>query len=199
MEVFEIAPLSHSDEWQEIIKFYEGMDFRTALLRLKKLSVNGVPQALFFIGLIYEQGGGGVSQSFEEAINWYSKSITECGEPKSYIALGRIYYMGSGVRKNETAACNFFKKAAERGERGALYALGKFYRLGIGVEKNLDRAEEYSRAAYRKGHVLALRELAVISFKKGKLITGISQYFTAYKLIYKLVLNDPEDPRIKIF
>ena len=101
----------------------------------------------FLLGTQYELGEG-VSQDFAEAVHWYKQSardelgrsyfsMTRPGEsvsllqfrsetenprpglPEAKFAVGRMYYLGRGVEKNDGKARKWFRRAAVVGNQNA--------------------------------------------------------------------------------
>jgi len=77
--------------------------------------------------------------------------LAEGGDATAQYNLGKIYLHGWGVRKNETEAAKWFRKAAEQGDPKARKMLAHLYAQGLGVEKNPAEAEKWRGAPGDKG------------------------------------------------
>lgn len=159
----------------------------------------GSTSALAEIGNIYEVGGGGVTQDFAKAREWYERS-SMLGDPDGHIGLARMYYFGLGVEQNDAKALDLFQKAhaADATKAGVVYALGVLFELGRGTAKDDDRAIEYYLRAAAMGHALALKNLAVLRIVRGDRIGGIFLWCRALVRIFSIALKDPNDPRLKV-
>jgi hypothetical protein len=66
------------------------------------------------------------------------------GDKYAQYYVASFYFRGVGVRKNEKAAFDWFKKSAARGHAGAQYEVARFYNSGLGgVTLNEDTANIY--------------------------------------------------------
>ncbi len=189
--------IRNKNDWQKAVDSFNQGDLIGALYVFKKISRTR-PTALVEIGNIYELGGGGVEQNFVEACKWYEKSVEELNDPKAHMGLGRLYFYGHGVHRNYDKALYHFGLLASEGERGALYALGLMSQYGLGIEINNSCAANYYRRAADLGHLLALRQLALLNFKQGHYISGAISWIKSSFMIFKAVMKDEEDPRVRI-
>lgn len=73
--------------------------------------------------------------------------LAERGNAEAQSNLGRMYLYGWGVRKSETEAAKWYRKAAEQGDARAQKMLAYLYEQGAGVEKNSAEAEKWRRAS----------------------------------------------------
>ena len=79
--------------------------------------------------------------------------LTECragaeqGDPAAQCDLGRAYFMGEGVREDETQGVAWFRKAADQGEPFAQYMLGLCHEKGRGVAVDDAAAARWYRKA----------------------------------------------------
>lgn len=71
--------------------------------------------------------------------------------PDDQFELGRRYYNGIGLPKDEAEAVKWFRKAAEKGHAKAQYNLGICYFQGHGVEEDGPEAGEWFRKAAEQG------------------------------------------------
>ena len=111
------------------------------------MAERGDRQAQLRLGLHYEAGEG-VAQDFVQAAHWYKKSARDeltrsyfsmvhddemvsplawrsemkdsvSGLSDAKFALGRMYYLGRGVEKNDKKARKWFRRAAVTGHQAA--------------------------------------------------------------------------------
>ena len=86
----------------------------------------------------------------------------EQGDDGGQYELGRMYYDGDGVPKDEAEAFVWFRKAANQGHAEAQYNLGVMYALGEGVSRNDTAAARCFRNASEQGDVGAQALLATM-------------------------------------
>lgn len=70
----------------------------------------GEPEAMFYVGQIFEKGLG-TSPDFGQAATWYRKAA-EKGYAPAAVNLGSLYESGQGVARDEVEALNWYRKAA---------------------------------------------------------------------------------------
>lgn len=90
---------------------------------LSKAAQQGHMSAMFYTGLLY-QNGQGIKKDYKMAAYWY----TEAAKKKNSNAqcyLGDLYYEGKGVEKNEELAIDCWKKASKNGSSLAKERLKK--------------------------------------------------------------------------
>ena len=75
------------------------------------------------------------------------KEKAQAGDAKAQYNLGKIYYNGKGVPKNDIEAAKWFRKAAEQGHAGAQYSLSQMCEKGEGVPQNYAEALKWSQEA----------------------------------------------------
>lgn len=186
-----------SERWGKAVETFERGDYAGALFLFKSLAAEGSTAAYIEIGNIYELGGNGVNQDFNEARRWYQLSAFKAGEPKAYLALAKLNYFGEGGPIDFVKAHTLYKEAAASGEPGAIYMLGHMHRFGVGVPKDSLKAREYFRAAADCGHALALRDLALVTFTMGRWREGVSLWVCAFFKIVRIARLNPNDWRLR--
>jgi len=97
-------------------------DPATALDYYMKASKQGVPEAQYALGLLYEFGDGGVKQSYYQARTLYMWASGKGYSPATY-RVGTLYEEGKGVRPSMAAALLWYRKAAALGNEDALARL----------------------------------------------------------------------------
>ena len=78
-------------------------------------------------------------------------------------ALGLMYKLGRGTKRNATNAFDAFKKGCDRGSGDACFELGIAYGIGSGTRKNRDRSIElYDRACKKYDRAIGCHDAGVI-------------------------------------
>jgi TPR repeat protein len=83
----------------------------------------------------------------------------EQGDAQAENKVGGFYANGQFVRKNDTEAVKWYRKAAEQGYAEAQYNLGVMYADGRGVAKSEDEAVKWYRKAAENGDIDAQSNL----------------------------------------
>ncbi|WP_455210341.1 tetratricopeptide repeat protein [Kaarinaea lacus] len=107
--------------------------------------------------------GHGAEQSYEQALQWYTKAA-ELGHVRSELKLGKMYYYGKGAQKNLSSAAKWLLQPAEQGYSDAQYLLGLIYLNGdnSSIAKNASDAlywfkkaadDYHADAAYHVGRM----------------------------------------------
>lgn len=78
--------------------------------------------------------------------------MAEAGDADAQNALGTIYYLGLGVRRNDSKALQWFEKAARQGHPGAQRNVGMMYVDGRGAEQDYLTAYMWFYAADKQGN-----------------------------------------------
>lgn len=99
----------------------------------------------------------------EEARHWY-KEAAEGGQPGASTDLGRYYYEGIGVEKDEAYAVRCFEKDIPFGVVRAHERLGKAYFQGKGVEQDYEKAYYYLYYGYNSDSKWGTLYLAQCAF-----------------------------------
>ena len=84
------------------------------------------------LGILYYDGGHGVSQGFKAASSWFRKSWEKEEYGPCAYNLGSCYYNGEGVTKDIEAARSWFKKGADIGDEDAKYCIERFFSKVMG-------------------------------------------------------------------
>jgi len=122
-----------------------------------KLTIPGLPEAMYNAGALYEIGGNGVDRNFAEAAKWYHHGA-EAGYPEAQFSYGYALEKGQGVFTDYKKAANWYKLSAEQGLPVAQSNLANLYFHGLGVKKNF--SEAYKWFGIAKKFTLALRDTA---------------------------------------
>ena len=98
-------------------------NYSEALETWKPLADNGVAEAQYGLGFMYESGWG-VEQDYDEAYQWYEKAA-KLGHAKSQYNLGLLYLNGFGVDKDLDKARYWIEFAASQQDTRALELIEK--------------------------------------------------------------------------
>lgn len=137
------------------------VNYKEALKWFKEAAKQNVVEAMFTLGIMYEQGIG-INKDEDKAFHHYLKSAQGGYEDAQY-RMGSIYLDGLlGVEKNISKAVEWFEKAAESHHIDSIYNLGYLYENGIGVERNGKKALYYYKRASLLGDYQAKLNIAHI-------------------------------------
>jgi hypothetical protein len=116
------------------------------------------------------------------------------GTPEEQMRVARMYEEGEDVKKNDTTAFRWFKKAAEQGNPDAEYKVAIMYRWGKGTVKSSYQAAKWYQSAADHGHAKAQVKLGQM-YQAGK---GVPKNETmAFKLFLKAAdQKEPEAEKI---
>lgn len=98
-----------------------------------------------------------------DALYWY-KQAAEGGQPGTSSDVGRYYYEGIGVEKDEAYAVRCFEKDIPFGIVRAYNMLGKAYLQGRGVPQDYEKAYYYLYYGYNNGSKWGVFYLAWCAF-----------------------------------
>ncbi|XP_042233032.1 protein sel-1 homolog 1-like isoform X2 [Homarus americanus] len=117
------------------------------------LAEKGDVQAQVGLGQLHYQGGRGVEQDHQRALNYFVQAA-EAGNTNAMAFLGKMYLEGSSVVKqsNETAL-KYFKRAADQNNAVGQSGLGLLYLHGRGVPQDYKLAFKYFTQAAEQGWV----------------------------------------------
>ena len=83
------------------------------------------------------------------------RPVAEEGDPKGQLLLGRMYYNGHGVSRDDAEAAKWARKAAEQNNAEAQRMLAALYWDGRGVPKDEAEATRWNRKAADQGDAVA--------------------------------------------
>lgn len=138
-----VAQVTRADPLEDGFSAAGRGDYATALRLWRPLANQGVAQAQFNLGSMY-QNGDGVAQSYVEAVKWYRLAADQ-GHAVAQNNLGLMYRDGQGVTNDYAEAAKWFRIAADKENREAQINLGLMYRDGQGVTKDYVEAVKWFR------------------------------------------------------
>jgi hypothetical protein len=86
----------------------------------------------------------------------------EAGDAAAQFQLGRLYFRGEGVAKDEKAALAWIEKSAAQGNTDAITSMGYFYSKGAGVPKDEKKAVEWFRRGAEAGSATCKLNLGLL-------------------------------------
>lgn len=110
----------------------------------------------------------------QESIKCFQKAA-DLDHAAAQEQLGRLFYNGEGVPKNDRTAFHWYSMAANQGHARAQNSVANCYRTGLGVERDYAKAVEFYRKAGDGGCMRAYSTLASL-YEKGD---GVPQDFEA--------------------
>jgi TPR repeat protein len=124
-------------------------DYTTAVRLWRTLADQGVAQAQFLLGTMYENGKG-VTQDYGEAMKLYRRAADYPGYAAPLYALGSMYAKGRGVTQDYVHAYIWYNLAATSGD----YA-GGMLRDGLAKKMTpaqIEQAQEISKRCQQSKH-----------------------------------------------
>jgi len=113
----------------------------------------GDVKAQLGLGQLHYQGGRGVEQDHQRALNYFLRAA-DAGDAHAMAFLGKMYLEGSdAVPQDNATAFQYFKAAADRNNPVGQAGLGLMYLHGRHVDKDVNKAFQYFNSAADKGWV----------------------------------------------
>ncbi len=91
------------------------------------------------------------------------------GDAQKQFQMGRAYFRGEGMPKDDKKAFEWIEKSAEQGHTDAITSMGFFYSQGIGVDMNEAKAVEWFRKGAEAGSAACKLNLGLL-LRQGKTI-----------------------------
>ena len=158
------------------------LSYVDAAMWYRKAAEQGNANAQYMLGGCYCRGEG-VAKDFTEAVKWYNKATelghdyakkalivaknaqealaAEQGNANAQYNLGRRYFSGDGVVKDEAEAVKWCIKAAKQGNSEAQDSLGWCYENGVGIAKDPVEAVKWYQKAAEQGDAAAQNHLGL--------------------------------------
>ena len=128
---------------------YNKGDYATAYREWKLLAKQGVVDAQYNLGWMYDYGKG-VKKYYKNAVKWYQLAADQ-GHAGSQYKLALMYQKGRGVTRDYGVAVKLYEKAVKQGHTEAHYNLGSMYVDGKGVSKDYKTARKWFQLAAEQG------------------------------------------------
>lgn len=122
------------------------VDYTKAVQWFREAAINGVANARYNLGVLYQQGMG-VEKDMKKAIGWY-RAAAKMNHPEAQYNLGIAYIEGIGTDYNPGKAAMHFEQAARSGITEAAYNLGLILENGLlGAPSPREALYWYKKAA----------------------------------------------------
>ena len=103
-----------ADGTQTALSAFRAGDYAKALSLTRPLAAKENVQAMYLLGVMYEQGKG-VARDDPTAVKWYAAAARKGNYASAQYNLARMYIDGRGVRKNDSKAREWLQAAAAQG------------------------------------------------------------------------------------
>lgn len=156
----------NTQKMQKADEEFDKKNYATAKRLYSKEADNGNPEAMYKMGVIYEQGLGEWFADKSKAFRYY-KMAAESEFSEAIFKVGEFYEHGMGsISKDEKTALQWYKRGAELNHLPCLVKIGIFYENGrAGLERDQETAlTYYLRSA--QGNTEAQYRAAVIFEQK---------------------------------
>ena len=117
----------------------------------RESSGKGSRYGQYVLGLLYQDGEGGVAQDDAQAVALYRLAAAQNFDG-AQCDLGFMYGNGHGVAQDHAEALRLYQLAAAQGHPVALYNVAHFHEHGRGVRKNKAEAIRWYRRAQAAGY-----------------------------------------------
>ena len=112
-----IALKASAGDYEDGVSAITRKDYTTALSKFLVAAEQGLANAQYNLGLMYERGEG-VAQDYKEAMRWYRVAARQ-GFAQAQNNLGLMYANGRGVEQDYNEAARWYRLAAQQGEADA--------------------------------------------------------------------------------
>ena len=148
-----LAGKATAGPFEDGVAAYQRGDYVTAMRLWRPLADQGVGDAQYNIGIMFDKGRG-VRANATAAAGWYRKAA-DLGVADAQCDLGTLFDEGRGVAQDSAAAVRWYRKAADQANSRCQWALGNAYLRGEGVPENDVEAMKWLRKAADEGDSLA--------------------------------------------
>lgn len=135
---------------EKAIEAYEFEEYDNAIKWLKPWAADGEAEAQYRLGLIYENGYGGVDIKTRNALKWY-RLAAEQGHRSAKRRLESLRKSASNAGGTESVATQWYQDLAEEGDSEAQYNLGYMHEIGWSVPKDDSEAAHWYEKSALKG------------------------------------------------
>ena len=181
------------DKLQAAWSYFNGTDEvkkdRSQALRLfNEVAASDLPEAMFGIALIYQEGytveSDGSTESLDKnielAIKWHESAALRSHVP-AMNSLATIYLRGLDTDVNYELAYSWYEKAAAKGDSLGMNQLGWMHLNALGVEKDYESALYWFRKSRALGNDAATHNIASM-YQEGN---GVKKNVKEAKKLYR--------------
>lgn len=129
----------------------------------KHFSDQGSTQALYQLGLYYENGDGQKNYP-QQACDTYWRAANK-DHPEAQFNLALLYAQGSLDKIDLVTAHHWFTQAANLKLKQAQYNLANFYQEGLGCIEDKEKAFELYQQSAQQGYIPAWQNIAVMYYQ----------------------------------
>lgn len=140
-------------------------DYEMALWLFREVAEEGEDDALFYIGLCYENGFA-VKKNIQIAVGFYEQSVRHC-HGYCCAKLARLYADGfNGHKPDYKKAAGYYLDALSRGDASGYAGVGRLYEIGaLPSEENIETAKKWYQLAAQHDYEPAIKELVRLGDK----------------------------------
>jgi TPR repeat protein len=162
-----------------------------ALECYKKAAASNHMEALTDLGYIAEHGLHEAKQSFEEAVEFYTRAANQ-QYPRALNNLGILHFKGQvpGKHNNDRKAFEYFTMASEQGYVKSFANIGICYEKGRGVPHDMMKARLHFELAAEMGDTDGKYNLGYILLKTGSLHDSEEDYNRAANYFREVIAED---------
>jgi TPR repeat protein len=138
-------------------KCYDSSDFLNAFEWYTKGAEKNIPFSQFWLGVIYQEGSGGITKDYMQAETLFGSAIigiqrkAKNDDKIAECDLGLMYEWGYGVEKDYSKAMNWLEKSANQGFAMAQAGLAFMYENGLGTNINYQQALYWLKKSAAQG------------------------------------------------
>jgi len=148
---------SAHDQYLLGVAYIVTRDYNQAVKWEQMAAGQGLSDAQFVLGYLYEQGYG-VRKDYNSAVQLY-RAAAQSGHADAENNLASMYQYGRGVKRSLQEAFKWYRISAEHGNPVAQSNLAALYFRGQGVPQNYSQAVVWFRMAADAGNPVAQRSL----------------------------------------
>ncbi|MET1415338.1 caspase family protein [Roseibium sp. HPY-6] len=108
---------------------------------------------------VFQRGRGAFAAGELEQASDYFEQAYQMGHVRAGQVLGRMYFLGAGIDRDQNKAVELYRKAAERGDAYALHSLGMAEIKGEGTEQNEEAGLEKLLQSVEAGHTFSFNAI----------------------------------------
>jgi len=181
-----------SVELERAFKLRDEGRYHESISIFRRFALRGDCYAQIQLGDMLDRGLGGDRDTLE-ARKWLSTAAAS-GDSYSRLRFARFLEQ----EHEDKNALDIIRELAETGYPPAIYRLARYLESGVGTEMDVAGSRQYLLEAAKKGHVRALRTLAVWEIK-GKfgiwrIPIGLARFVTNLFYVATLATQKPDSP-----
>ena len=152
------VPVFAATSVKDALTAYRAGDYARALRLARPLAAREDTQAMYLLGVMYEQGKG-VERDDPTAVKWYAAAARKGNYASAQYNLARMYIDGRGVRKNAARAREWLETAAAQGHVQSRQVLAAMS-AGVSAEAAVAQVDAARAAPAAKAPEVAAKPIA---------------------------------------